>query len=98
MLENLLYLEDGGLLPEGFADSILPGYCASLSAPGYRAIWTASLADFHSERLRNFIEKCYVHIGCRFFAIVGNEWSVSGPVDIKKCVDCRLINHSGRTP
>jgi hypothetical protein len=61
LLDNFLYMDDSDLLPPEYADTILRGYCASLSSPGYRAIWASSLASFYSERLRNFMQECYAN-------------------------------------
>ena len=58
-LENLLYMEEQGLFPDGYADALLPGYCASLSAPSYRTIWADALSSFSSERMRIFMAECY---------------------------------------
>jgi hypothetical protein len=58
-LENLLYMEEQGLFPDGFADAIMPGFCASLRAPGYREIWSDNMAAFYSGRMRAFMADCY---------------------------------------
>ena len=58
-LENLLYMEEQGLFPDGYADALLPGYCASLRAPSYRTIWADALSSFSSERMRIFMAECY---------------------------------------
>lgn len=59
LLDNLLFMASSDLLPAGYAETILPGYCASLSAPGYRAIWAGPVSGFYSESLRDFISECY---------------------------------------
>ena len=59
LLDNLLFMADSDLLPAGYAETILPGYCGSLRAPGYRAIWSGALSSFYSESLRDFISECY---------------------------------------
>ena len=59
VLNNLFYMEEQGLLPDGYAETLLPGFCASLRAPGYRTIWAGPVSEFYSVSLRNFMTECY---------------------------------------
>jgi hypothetical protein len=59
ILENILFMEGEGLLPEGFAPPLINGFCGSLNGPGYRVIWEESAKPFFSTRLRTYLEKCF---------------------------------------
>lgn len=58
-LDRLFYMDEQGLLPPGYADTLLPGFCASLAAPGYRSLWAGPVSNFYSESLRQFMADCY---------------------------------------
>lgn len=58
-LENVLFMEEEGLLPTGFATPLIRGFCGSLNSPGYRNIWENSARPYFSERLGKYLEECF---------------------------------------
>lgn len=61
LLENILFMEEEGLLPADFAPPLINGTCGALNWPGYRGIWEDAAKPFFSTRMRDYLEECFAN-------------------------------------